>query len=133
MPAIESRDEEPFDNESDISEPEHSEADSQDQRRGENGKRQPEDGQEKSALWYFEGAFFLAIDLVDFQEVPQPAGIKFHFSEAEYCNKVEQTAFQNHIYAGYKVKCTVRAEKLSKAQMHGRFGNFGGTTRSKYL
>ncbi len=45
MSAIDSQDEETFDDESDFSEQEHSEAD-QDRRRGVNRKRQPEeDGQ----------------------------------------------------------------------------------------
>ena len=89
MSAIDSQDEEPFDDESDFSEPELSDADGQDRERGENRKCQPEeDGQEKSARWYFEGTFFLEIDLDDFQDqVPEPAQIKLHFREAEIYNK----------------------------------------------
>ena len=53
MSAIDSQYEEPFDDESDFSEPELSDADGQDRGRGENRKCQPEeDGQEKSARWY---------------------------------------------------------------------------------
>ena len=67
MSAIDSQYEEPFDDESDFSEPELSDADGQDRGRGENRKCQPEeDGQEQSARWYFEGTFFLTIDLDDF-------------------------------------------------------------------
>jgi len=89
MSAIDSQYEEPFDDESDFSEPELSDADGQDRGRGENRKCQPEeDGQEQSARWYFEGTFFLTIDLDDFQDqVPEPAEIKLHFREAEYYNK----------------------------------------------
>ena len=53
MSAIDSQYEEPFDDESDFSEPELSDADGQDRGRGENRKCQPEeDGQEQSARWY---------------------------------------------------------------------------------
>ena len=78
MSAIDSQYEEPFDDESDFSEPELSDADGQDRGRGKNRKCQPEeDGQEQSARWYFEGTFFLTIDLDDFQDqVPEPAQIK---------------------------------------------------------
>ena len=43
MSAIDSQDEEPFDDESDFSEPELSDADGQDRGRGENRKCQPEE------------------------------------------------------------------------------------------
>ncbi len=74
----------PFNDESDFSEPEHSEA-YQDRRHGINRKCQPEgDCQEKSALWYFDWTVFLKIDLDDFQgKVPVPAQINLHFSRAE--------------------------------------------------
>ena len=89
MSAIDSQDEEPFDDESDLSEPEHSEADCQHRRHGKN--RPEEDGEEKSARWYFDGTFSLAFDVDDSQvhEVPEPAEITLHFK----AEAIEQSAY----------------------------------------
>jgi len=83
--------EEPSDHEQSISsETENSESDSPDTTGGSNRnfRRQPlpEEAPEKSARWYFEGNFFLPIDLDDFPDgaAVQPDDIRRHFSEFEY-------------------------------------------------
>jgi hypothetical protein len=83
--------EEPSNHEQSISSKmENSESDSPDTTVGSNRnfRRQPlpEEAPEKSARWYFEGNFFLPIDLDDFPDgaAVQPDDIRRHFSEFEY-------------------------------------------------
>jgi hypothetical protein len=112
MSAIDSQDEEPFDDESDLSEPEHSEADCQHRRHGKN--RPEKDGEEKSARWYFDGTFSLAFVVDDSQvhEVPEPAEIILHFKAEEYYNKPPFEIISMNIHMDF-----------SKARVGGILGN----------
>ena len=119
MSAVDPQDEEPFDDESDFSEPEHLEADGHDRRRSKTRNCQPEeDGQEISARWYFDGTFFGTVadfqesDEDDDQEVPEPAAIMQHFREAEHYNKLPFRIISMHIGMDF-----------SKARVGGILGN----------